>query len=297
MSSMREVVKSPSFTRPLGSKKMLSGLRFRCMTPWWCTCERPRSSCRNLPRTSLSRSQPGRASSLLFQAAKLSCTNSVQTTARRPRISAPRCLTTFGCCSRESSAASRRKDVGTPSSLPAFVSARSTTLSSTTSRVPKRQQRNSRPFDRRSTTFSTINSWSTRRRCIRRSAQSSWLCATSRQSRQAGAALPTRSRTPSRPKTSSSALPRWRSRRPGEPPKPSPRAAGFTGSTEAGSSACVCFRFLVGDRIAALRLMRCNGLLWEIGVCLPVFGFGFSFSWQHGSDIAWSGSGAAAAAA
>mmetsp|Transcript_49546 Transcript_49546/g.127897 ORF Transcript_49546/g.127897 Transcript_49546/m.127897 type:complete len:280 (+) Transcript_49546:611-1450(+) len=278
MSSMRVVVKSPSFTVPWASRKMLSGFRLRCMTPWWWTCDRPVSSWRNLTRMSTSFSALAFSSSLLYQCAKLSWTNSVHITARLPRISAPKCLMTFGWRSFASSAASRRKLVGTPSSRPAFVSSRSTTRSSTASLVPSRWQRNSRPLERRSTTFSLTSSWSKRRKWPRRMAQSSLLCAASLQSRQTGAARSSRSRLPSRLKTSSRMSRRSRSvRAPAAAAAPARASCpGFTGSAAVETSSWHCFRRFVGESAAAFMQMRCSGLRCDIGVWRPALGFSFS---------------------
>mmetsp|Transcript_93434 Transcript_93434/g.264538 ORF Transcript_93434/g.264538 Transcript_93434/m.264538 type:complete len:246 (+) Transcript_93434:2036-2773(+) len=243
--------------------KMLSGFRFRCITPWWCTNESPVRSWRNLTLMSTSLSQVAWASSLLYHVVKLSWTNSVHITARLPRISEPKCLMMFGCCNFPNSAASRKNDVGMPSSLPAFVSSRSTTRSRTASPVPSLRHRKSRPLERRSTTFSDSKSWSTRRTCLRKIAHSSLLWAVSRQTLQTGAAFSTRSLTLSRLNTSRSRLPGCRSARTRDAVKPSSlQEIGFTGSMTAapGSSAWLCFRRFVGDKTAVLSEILCSGL-------------------------------------
>mmetsp|Transcript_36739 Transcript_36739/g.105048 ORF Transcript_36739/g.105048 Transcript_36739/m.105048 type:complete len:229 (+) Transcript_36739:2251-2937(+) len=189
------------------------------------------------------RSKLALLSSLLNQLVKFSNTNSVHMTARLPRISAPTCATRFGCRRLPSRAASRRNDVGTPSSLPAFVNSKSTIRSSAGSPVPRSLHLNSRPLERLSTSFSEMSSWSTRRRCGRFTAHSSLLCATSRQSLHAGAACSTRSRTRSLLNTSSSRLrpPCCRSALPSSRAWPSSRHGdglppGVTGSSSSAGS-------------------------------------------------------------
>mmetsp|Transcript_14612 Transcript_14612/g.43818 ORF Transcript_14612/g.43818 Transcript_14612/m.43818 type:complete len:283 (+) Transcript_14612:1716-2564(+) len=281
---MRVVVKSPSFTVPCASRKMLSGFRLRCMTPWWWTCESPVRSCRNLTLMSTSFSLRPLSSSLLYHCAKFSWTNSVQIPARLPRISDPKCLMMFGWRSLDSSAASRRKLVGTPSSRPALVCSRSTTRRRTASFVPRRRQRKSPPLERRSTTFSFTRSWSRRRKWPRSVAQSSLLCATSCHILQTGAACSIRSLFPRRLKTSRRFSRRSRSFLT-PPAAPPPEAAssrpGFTGSAAAfASSAWHCLRRLVGESTVVFRPMRCSGLLCEMGVWPLMFGFMFSFSFS-----------------
>mmetsp|Transcript_933 Transcript_933/g.2302 ORF Transcript_933/g.2302 Transcript_933/m.2302 type:complete len:265 (+) Transcript_933:1862-2656(+) len=264
MSNMRVVVKSPSLTMPCSSMKMLSGFRLRCITPWWCTCERPDKTWRNFVRISTRRSLALLPSRRLNQAVKLSCTNSVHIATRLPRTSTPKCLMTLGCCSLDSNAASRKKDVGTPSSLPAFVSSRSTMRRSAGSPVPKRLPRKSRPLERRSTIFSETRSWSSSRTRGRRVIHSSLPWAMSRHGLHAGAARSIRSRTPSQQKTSYIIVPGCRSStREGDQEQSSVPMA-FTSS--ATPSMWFCFLRFVGDNAGAFQLMTCKGFRCVMGV-------------------------------
>mmetsp|Transcript_52232 Transcript_52232/g.124535 ORF Transcript_52232/g.124535 Transcript_52232/m.124535 type:complete len:209 (-) Transcript_52232:314-940(-) len=206
MSNMRVVVKSPIFTTPCWSRNTLSGFRFRCMMPWWCICDSPVSSWRNLLRISPSRCTTGLSCILLITEVKFSCTNSTHIEASFPLTSASKYLTTLGCRIFDNSAASRRKEVGTPSSLPAFVNSRLTVRSSTASPVPRRLQRKSLPLDRLSTSLSAKSSCSESFRCLRSPVHSSLLCATSHHALHVGAALATMSFAPSRQKIFCKAL-------------------------------------------------------------------------------------------
>mmetsp|Transcript_75024 Transcript_75024/g.123855 ORF Transcript_75024/g.123855 Transcript_75024/m.123855 type:complete len:233 (-) Transcript_75024:3-701(-) len=176
---------------------------------------------------------------------------------------------TFGCLSSESKAASRKKEVGIPSSRPAFVSSKSTMRSMTMSPEPKARHLKIRPLERLSTTLSNTTWQSTSLRCCRARAHSSLPCATSLHCRQTGAALETMSRAPNLLKTSSHKL--------NLPERISGSLAGeihtsslanFNGDSSARP--WLCFRRFVGESAMQLKLNRCcKGLRWLMGVCRP----------------------------
>merc|ERR1719352_1198116 len=136
--------------------------------------EIPLQSCRKAGRIA-ERRCAGDVERCSNQTRRLNSTYSVQIWTSDSSTSTPYSLTTFGCCSSLSDEYSRKRLVGTPSSLPAFVVSRWIVRKSTASFVPRSAHLNSLPLLRRSTIFSSVRSCFGSGSILRKTAQSSGL--------------------------------------------------------------------------------------------------------------------------